>query len=46
MNHLPQCPLCVEIKDTDNVKICDYHADMLEFAEMPEVELCKEYCLN
>jgi hypothetical protein len=33
MNHDPQCPLCSEIKNTDNIKICQKH----------QIELCDLY---
>lgn len=34
MNHDPQCPLCGFIHDTDNIKICKYHAWVLSTPEL------------
>lgn len=46
MNHDSQCPLCQVIKDTDNIKLCQKHADELDWSITPEIELVGQYSHN
>ena len=46
MKDQPQCPLCAQVHDTDNIKICLKHQEELLFSIDPEVELVESYCNN